>query len=95
MSSARSDKKGARFFRALTFLVAILFAALIVLYPRAIATDMTTVPHGWLVLLLFGMSAAWVYGLGFTPENRWLRCFFHPVTAWLLMLVGAWRVFLA
>ena len=90
-----SSQKGPRLLRALTFTTALLFAALIVLYPRAIATDMTTVPHGWLVLLLLGMSAAWVYGLGFEPEHRLLRPFFHPATAWLLMLVGAWQVFLA
>lgn len=82
-----SSGKGARLLRALSFAVA--------LYPRAIATDMTTVPHGWLVLLLLGMSSAWVYGLGFEPEHRLLRPLFHPATAWLLMLVGVWQVFLA
>ena len=90
-----SSGKGARLLRALTFTTALLFAALIVLYPRAIATDMTTVPHGWLVLLLLGMSAAWVYGLGFEPEHRLLRPFFHPATAWLLKLVGACQVIMA
>ena len=38
-----SSGKGARLLRALSFAVALLFAALIVLYPRAIATDMTSV----------------------------------------------------
>lgn len=90
-----SSGKGARLLRALSFAVALLFAALIVLYPRAIATDMTTVPHGWLVVLLLGMSSAWVYGLGFEPRHRLLRPLFHSATAWLLMLVGAWQVFLA
>lgn len=95
MGKSPSPAKGARLLRALTFATALLFAALIVLYPRAIATDMSTVPHGWLVVLLLGMSSGWVYGLGFVPERRVLRCLFHPAAAWLLMLVGAWRVFLA
>lgn len=89
-----STQKGARLLRALTFATALSFVALIVIYPRAIASDMSSVPHGWLVLLLLGMSSAWVYGLGFQPEHRLLRGCFHPVTAWLLMTLGAWHVFL-
>lgn len=81
--------------RLVTFLAAIAFAALIVLYPRAIAADMHDVSHGSLVLLLLGMCCGWVYGLGFVPENRWLRLAFTPWVAWALMLLGAWRVFLA
>ena len=50
---------------------------------------MNTVPHGWLVCLLLGMSAAYVHGFGFVPENRYLKFFFSPVAAWPLMLLGA------
>lgn len=72
--------------RFATFAAAIAFAALIVIYPRAIADDMTSVPHGALVGLLIGMSCAWVWGLGFVPQNRLLRLFFSPIVAWALML---------
>ena len=81
--------------RLVTFLTAVAFAALIVIYPRAIAEDMHDVSHGALVLLLLGMCCGWVYGLGFVPENRWLRRIFNPLVAWALMLLGAWRVFWA
>lgn len=83
------------FVRLITFLAAVGFAGLIVLYPRAIAEDMHGVDHGSLVLLLLGMSAAWVSGLGFEPRRRALRAFFNPVSAWVLMLLGAWLTFLA
>lgn len=80
--------------RFITFAAAVAFAALIVLYPRAIADDMTSVPHGALVGLLIGMSCAWVWGLGFVPKHRLLRLFFSPVVAWALMLGFAAVLFL-
>ena len=50
--------------RILSFLIALSVAAFVIIYPRAIASDMTSVPHGWLVLLLLGMSFCFVYGVG-------------------------------
>ena len=50
--------------RILSFLIALAVAASVILYPRAIASDMTDVPHGWLVLLLIGMSLCFVHGVG-------------------------------
>lgn len=61
----------------------------VVLYPRAIATDMHSVPHGWLVCLMIGMSAAYVHGFGFTPQHPLLKRFFSPWVAWPLITIGA------
>lgn len=80
--------------KVFTFLTALALCMLIVFYPRAIAADMSTVPHGWMAFMLLGMSSAWVYGLGFIPKNRFLQYFFHPISAWALMLIGAYNVFL-
>ena len=63
-------------------------------YPRLVAEDSASVPHGFLVVLLMGMSAAWVHGFGFVPENHILRVLFSPVVAWPVMLIGTWGVFL-
>ena len=82
------------FTRAVSLLAALSVAAVVILYPRLVAEDSASVPHGWLVLLLMGMSAAWVHGFGFVPENRILRVLFSPIVAWPVMLIGAWGVFL-
>lgn len=37
--------------RILTFILGILVAAAVIAYPRFIAEDMKSVPHGWLVVL--------------------------------------------
>ena len=80
--------------RAASLLAAALVAAVVIFYPRLVAEDTASVPHGFLVLMLMGMSAAWVHGFGFVPENRILRALFSPFVFWPVMLIGAWGVFL-
>ena len=75
--------------RAVSLLAAVAVAAVIILYPRLVAEDSASVPHGFL-----GMSAAWVHGFGFVPENRILRVLFSPIVAWPVMIIGTWGVFL-
>lgn len=80
--------------RAVSLLAAVSVAAVIILYPRLVAEDTVSVPHGFLAVLLMGMSAAWVHGFGFVPENRILRVLFSPVVAWPVIALGTWGVFL-
>lgn len=79
--------------RALSFVCALAVAATVILYPRLIAENGTDVPHGALVVLLMAMSACWVHGFGFVPQNAILRVCFSPVVAWPVMAVGLWGVF--
>lgn len=83
-----------RLARAVSLLAAVSVAAVIILYPRLVAEDTVSVPHGFLAVLLMGMSAAWVHGFGFVPENRILRVLFSPVVAWPVITLGTWGVFL-
>jgi predicted membrane protein len=57
-------------------------------YPYALGTEMSPAVHSALPLLLLGVSAAFVYGVGFTPENRALRVVFSPPVAWPLLILG-------
>ena len=61
----------------------------VVCFPRLIAVDMHTVPHGWLVCLLLGMSFSYVHAFGFVANNRYLRILFSPIVAWPLIILGA------
>ena len=75
--------------RVLSIVAALAVTVVVVCFPRLIAVDMHSVPHGWLVCLLAGMSFSYVYGFGFIPENKTLRILFSPVIAWPLMIIGA------
>ena len=79
--------------RAASLLAAAAIVAVLVLYPRLVAADSASVPHGFLAVMLMGISAAWVHGFGFIPEHRLLRIVFSPIIAWPLIALGAWGVF--
>ena len=80
--------------RVLSFLAAAAVMCITVFYPRLIAETSTSVPHGFFVLMIIGMSFCWVHGFGFIPQNRALRVCFSPVVAWPLIALGIWGVFL-
>lgn len=81
------------FVRALSVIAAFAVMALVVLYPRAIAEDGASVPHGSFVLLMMGMSVCYIVGFGFVPKNKILRILFSPYMGWALMAVGLFLVF--
>lgn len=80
--------------RFASFSAALVVLALVVVYPRLIASEMRDVPHGWLVLTMLGMSFLFVYGIGFSPRNRILKYVMHPITGWTALVVGSINVFL-
>jgi predicted membrane protein len=76
--------------RRVSLLAAIALAGLITVYPRALVSG-AQVNHALLMLLLWGVSAGFVHGVGFVPERRILRLTLGPLAAWPLMGVGlAW-----
>lgn len=66
----------------LSFLIAIFIVGIVIIYPRAIATDMHSVPMLGLVLLLSGMSLCFIYSLGARPKSMILRLLLSPLVAW-------------
>jgi cyd operon protein YbgE len=74
--------------RIVSLTVGLAVSAVLMLYPYALGTTMTPMLHTALPLLLFGVSAALVHGVGFRPENALLGVVFSPVVAWPLILIG-------
>lgn len=74
--------------RIVSLTAALAVSAVLMLYPYALGTRMTPMTHSALPLLLFGISAAFVHGAGFKPDNRVLRAVFSPVAAWPLIAAG-------
>lgn len=78
-----------RWVRGATLTAAIALMLLITLMPRGLATaDGSAISHGLLSLVMWGLSAGFVYGIGFVPRNRLLRIVFNPLVAWLGMSVA-------
>lgn len=74
--------------RLFSLLMAIALSLLILIYPRAIATSVSEVRHGMLSLLLWGIAAGFVHGVGFIPRMAIWRIAFSPFIGWPLMLYG-------
>lgn len=79
----------ARAGRGFTLATAFVLMLLITIYPRALAAeDGGPIGHGVLMLIMWGLSAGFVYGVGFVPVNRVLAVVFGPWVAWAGLGVG-------
>lgn len=75
--------------RGISLATALALMILVTLLPRGLAaTDGSPISHGVLTLIMWGMSAGFVHGVGFVPRNQMLRVLLGPLVAWLWMGVG-------
>jgi predicted membrane protein len=72
----------------LSFVAAAAWGALVLVYPQALAPG-GRVPYGWLLLLMWGIAAGFVHGVGYVPVNVLLRLALGPLAAWVLLGGGA------
>ncbi len=69
--------------RGVSLAAAIAMMLLVTLLPRGLTTDSgSPVNHGLLMLIMWGMSAGFVHGVGFVPRHPLLRALLGPVAAW-------------
>lgn len=75
--------------RGITLIAAFVFMVLVTLFPRPLtAEDGSPIGHGILALIMWGLSAGFVHGVGFVPDNRILRVLLGPAVAWMGMGVA-------
>jgi len=75
--------------RGVSLVPALALMILVTVLPRGLTgPDGSPISHGVLTLIMWGMSAGFVHGIGFVPRNNVLRVLLGPVIAWLLMGVG-------
>lgn len=74
--------------RAASLAAASGLSAVLLLYPRILGSRLGPVEHSVLPVLLTGISGAFVFGLGYRPDNRVARCLASPAVTWGLMGFG-------
>ena len=75
--------------RGITLAAAFVLILLVTLFPRPLTVeDGSPIGHGILALIMWGLSAGFVHGVGFVPYNRILRVLLGPAVAWLVMGVA-------
>lgn len=74
--------------RALSLLLAAPLSLVTLLHPVSLLDAQGGYSHGYLALVMWGISAGFVHGVGFDPLARVWRGLFSPILAWPLMLMG-------
>jgi predicted membrane protein len=80
--------------RAVSLILAGFTALALIAVPFLAAPRMTAATHGMVSLILMGMSAGFVHGLGMRPAAQLWRLVFSAWTAWPLIVLG-WLALLA
>ncbi len=73
------------FARILSLAVAGTLSLILTLYPQAVMQDSQPPDHSLLTLLMWGIAAGFVHGVGFVPRHIIWRILFSPVVAWMLI----------
>lgn len=60
----------------------------LLLHPVLLLDSRGQYSHGVLTLMLWGIAAGYVHGVGFDPQAWAWRLVFHPLVAWALMALG-------
>lgn len=75
--------------RAISLGCALALMLLVTLFPRGLtAADGAPAGHSLLMLIMWGLSAGFVHGVGFVPRTPGLRLALGPLAAWLGMGAG-------
>ncbi|HSN72765.1 MAG TPA: cyd operon YbgE family protein [Steroidobacteraceae bacterium] len=68
--------------------LAIGISGILLVFPYLLGSPPAPRIHALLPFLLFGVSSAWVHGLGFVPRRKLWRILFGPIVAWPLILIA-------
>lgn len=79
--------------RAISLVAALTISVALMLFPFLLREVPGNRLHVALPVLLIGVAGSWVHGVGYGPDNRWLRVLFGPACAWAIMAIGAWLLF--
>lgn len=75
--------------RLISGLLAAVWSLLLMLMPFVLGKDVGGARHGWLMLLLIGVSGAWGHALGYEARNRWIRTWMQPYVTWPLIIAAS------
>jgi predicted membrane protein len=78
-----------RALRTVSFAVALAGSLTLMLFPFLLRQVPAVRLHSALPLMLLGVAAAFIHGIGYTPDNRSLRVLLGPACAWASMIGGA------
>lgn len=74
--------------RVVSWFLATPMCLLLLVHPSAMLDSSGSYSHSLLMLVMLGVSGGFIHGVGFYPRHIIWKLVFHPLFAWLLMLLG-------
>ena len=82
------DKKPNTVAMVISFLMALLLAAVLLIHPSMMLDAEGNYSHRVMMLIMIGISGGFIHGVGFIPRLWLWKWLFSPFMAWPLMLLG-------
>ncbi|TCB48774.1 cytochrome bd biosynthesis protein [Acinetobacter sp. ANC 4779] len=88
-------KKPNKFAMAISFLLALPLAAVLLIHPAMMLDVNGGYSHSSMMYIMIGISGGFIHGVGFIPKFWLWKWLFSPFLAWPLMLWGYYTWLLA
>lgn len=72
--------------RFISMILALTLSGLLLINPNHIADSTAQLDHGYLTLLMFALSGAFVHGIGFKPRFWLWKLLFSPYFSWTVLV---------
>lgn len=82
------ERKPNKFAMAISFLMALPLAAVLLIHPGAMLDVNGHYNHSALMMVMIGISGGFIHGVGFLPQFWLWKWLFSPYIAWPLMILG-------
>lgn len=90
-----AQAKANKFVMAVSFLLAVPLAAVLLINPAAMLDVAGGYSHRAMMFIMIGISGGFIYGVGFIPRFWLWKWLFSPFISWPLMLWGYYTWFVA
>ncbi|HEY0218412.1 MAG TPA: cyd operon YbgE family protein [Afipia sp.] len=74
--------------RTISFAIGLAATLMLMLFPFLLHQASGPRLHSGLPILMLGVAGTFVYGVGYIPDNKFLRILFGPLCSWTLILIG-------
>ena len=82
-----------KFAMAISFLLALPLAAVLLIHPAMMLDANGEYSHSTMMYIMIGISGGFIHGMGFIPKFWLWKWLFSPFLAWPLMLWGYYTWF--
>ncbi|RTL49560.1 MAG: hypothetical protein EKK40_14470 [Bradyrhizobiaceae bacterium] len=74
--------------RFISFAIGLVASLMLMLFPFLLHDISGHRLHSGLPIVMLGVAGTLIHGIGYVPDNKFLRFLFGPACSWMLILIG-------